>query len=298
MITIIKKVADVFGSQLKEAKVKNGFSLGKAVIAVFVALLSFGNANAQDDGKNMEDSYKPFKFGAHLKNMHLWHGFQVQSGPMVATNLEYTSRDSKFTLGFWGGASFASSGSPYKEFSTYAVYRFSDRFFTELVTHNNFTDIAASGVGYNSWAYDRATAYNFADLNFGYNFDKISLYYGVILFGQSSDVDRYADGALVNGSNLVYDANGDLTDSWTQYLEVKAKLFEKDGATLTGILGGAWSFHTDNTFYTQGSGNIINVGLALAKKMSLGNYKLPVEVMAMWNPERKETNLQLDITLF
>ena len=296
-----KKKNDLFSKEVKIGNKESSFSFTKILIAVFVALMSLGNTQAQDEktersgeksSMEMKKEYQPFKFGAHLKNMHTWHGFQVQSGPMFATNLEYNSENTKFTFGFWGGVSFASTGSPYKEFSTYAVYRFTDKFFVEAVTHNNFTDIEASGVAFDSWTYDRETAYNFLDLNFGYNFGKSSIYYGVILFGQSQDVGRNSDGTLA------YDSNGDLTDSWTQYAEFKAQLFEKDGVKLNGIIGGAWSFHTDNTFYTKGKGNIINVGLALSKGVNIGSYKLPVEVMAMWNPERKKTVLQLDITLF
>lgn len=274
------------------------FMMGFMTLIVF---LSTGIVKAQQDEKteslNTETEeiigdYKPFKFGAHLKNMHTWHGFVVQSGPIFATNMEYTSRNGDFTFGFWGGSSFASSGDPYKEFSIYAVYRFSDRFFTELVTHNNFTGVEERGDTLHYWDYNKETSYNFPDLNFGYNFDKFSIYWGVILFGQSQDVQKDDDG------NLVYDSNGDLENSWTQYAEVKATLYEKYGSKLTGFVGGAWSMHTDNTFYTEGKGNLINVGLSLNRKVSIGDYALPVDVTAMWNPEKEITVLQLDISLF
>lgn len=256
------------------------------------------NADIQTD-----DDYKPFNFGLHLKNMHVWHGFVVQSGPMFATNLEFNSRNSKFTFGFWGGASFSGSdvynpttdqnvSANYKEFSIYAVYRFSDRFFTELVTHNNFTGVEERGDELHYWSYDKSTSYNFPDLNFGYNFDKLSLYWGIILFGQSQDVEKDDDG------NLVRDENGDLTDSWTQYAEIKYTLFEKNDTKLTGFVGGAWSFNTDNTFYTEGKGNVISVGTTLRKVVNLGNYSFPVETTAMWNPEKEITVLQVDLILF
>ena len=283
----------------KEPKQNSTFGFRRNFVIAFLAILSFSTINAQDektersnDEKSEMSDYNPFEFGAHLKNMHTWHGFVVQSGPMFATNLEYTTRNDKFTLGFWGGSSFASSGDPYKEFSIYAVYRFSDRFFTELVTHNNFTGVEERGEELHYWAYDKTTSYNFPDLNFGYNFDKFSLYWGVILFGQSQDVQKDGNG------NLVYDASGNLENSWTQYAEVKATLYEKDDVKLKGIIGGAWSLHTENTFYTEGKSNIINVSLALSKDVNIGNYKLPVEVTAMWNPEKQITVLQLDLTLF
>ncbi|WP_299099937.1 hypothetical protein [uncultured Winogradskyella sp.] len=274
----------------------------KSILFCLIMLLCITFADAQDEkieqfendksDSTMMENYKPFKFGAHLKNMHTWHGFVVQSGPIFATNLEYNTRNKKFTFGFWGGSSFGTSGNSYKEFSIYAVYRFTDKFFTEIVTHNNYTGVEERGEKLHYWAYDKTTSYNFVDVNFGYNFNKFSVYYGIILFGQSQDVAKDSSGALL------YDANGNLEDSWTNYAEVKATLYEKEGYKLSGFVGGAWSFHTDNTFYTQHKGNIINVGLALAKDVDVIGYKLPVEVTAMWNPEKQKTVLQLDITLF
>jgi hypothetical protein len=37
------------------------------------------------DTIKVEDNYQPLLSGLHLKNMHLWHGFVVTPGPMVAT---------------------------------------------------------------------------------------------------------------------------------------------------------------------------------------------------------------------
>jgi len=261
------------------------------------------NQEENEEIANEVDDYKPFKAGLRLKNMHIWHGFVVTSGPMFATNLEYTTRNSKFTFGFWGASSFTSTdvwnpnteqyvSANYREFSIYAVYRFTDRFFTELVTHNNYTGVEERGDKLEYWSYDKTTSYNFPDLNFGYNFDKFSLYWGVIIFGQSQDVEKDDNG------NLVRDENGNLTDSWTQYAEIKGTLYEKNNIKLTGFVGGAWSLHTDNTFYTTGKGNIINVGATLHTVAKLGNYKLPVETTAMWNPEKEITVLQVDLILF
>ena len=290
---------------------KMRFNQKIVVLIVLSLLFPLSYLNAQQDEKTekydpnkteVSSEYKPFKAGLHLKNMHTWHGFVVESGPMFAANLEYTTRDTKFTFGFWGGSSFSGNdvwnptteqykSANYREFSIYAVYRFNERFFTELVTHNNFTGVEERGDELKYWTYERHTSYNFPDLNFGYNFDKFSLYWGVILLGQSQDVDKDENG-------LVRDGNGSLTDSWTQYAEVKATLYENNETKLTGFVGGAWSFHTDNTFYTEGKGNIINVGATLRIPVKLGNFKLPVETTAMWNPEKQITVLQVDLTLF
>ena len=240
----------------KITSVLTGVKLRKKLTLQVLALGMLLGANAiqaqgervkrVNDTIKVEDNYQPFTFGLHLKNMHLWHGFVVTPGPMVATNLEYNTRDKKFTFGFWGGAGTASDvtnktgqkvSADYKEFSIYTVYRFTDK-----------------------------------------------LYLATILKGGSGDYEVQADGSL--------------RDSYTHYLEVKSKVWEKGGNSLSLFAGGAWSFVNDKTFYTEGKGNIINVGATLSKKVNIGNVVLPVDVTAMWNPEKEKTVLQVDIKLF
>ncbi|WP_339661745.1 hypothetical protein [uncultured Polaribacter sp.] len=61
-----------------------------------IILFAIQTVRAQDT--NTKEEYEAFTFGAHLKNMHLWHGFVVHPGALFATNLEYNSKNSKFTI--------------------------------------------------------------------------------------------------------------------------------------------------------------------------------------------------------
>ena len=278
-------------SKLKKSTTQKVFQLTLG----FLMLCSFNIMSAQKE-ENKVDAYEPFSIGAHLKNMHTWHGFVVHPGALFATNIEYNTKNKKFTFGFWGGASFSSvdvenintgekESAYYKEFSIYTKYRFSDKFFIEAVSHNNYTGVEERGDKLSYWSYDKTQGYNFVDLNFGYNLTPNTLlYFATIINGGSGDYD--------------FKENGDLENSWTHYFEVSSKVWEKNNSSLSLFAGGAWSFITDKTFYTEGSGNIINVGATFSKKLKISNYKVPVDVTAMWNPEQEKTVLQLDITLF
>ncbi|GAA3517077.1 hypothetical protein GCM10022393_33950 [Aquimarina addita] len=244
----------------------------------------------------IKDDYKMFNAGGHLKNMHIWHGFVVHQGAMFATNLEFNTRNKKFTFGVWGGGSFTSNdvynpeadayiSAAYKEFSIYTVYRFSDTFFIEAVTHNNYTGVEERGDTLAYWSYDKRQGYNFVDINFGYKIHPSTLlYFATIIGGGSGDFEVQEDGSL--------------QDSYTHYFEVKSSVWEHKGYKLSLFAGGAWSFITNKTFYTEGQGNLINVGMALNRDINIGQYKMPVEVTAMWNPEKEITVLSLDLTLF
>jgi hypothetical protein len=279
--------------RIPSARTNKLISLPTLIFSLII-LLTLQTIHSQEN--NTENEYQAFTIGAHLKNMHTWHGFVVHSGAVFATNLEYNSKDSKFTLGVWGGASFAGTdvwnatkqqyvNANYKEFTIYSSYRFSDNFFMEAITHNNYTGVEERGDELHYWSYDKTQGYNFVDISFGYNLTKnTSLYLATIIGGGSGDYEVQPDGSL--------------KDSWTQYLELKSKVWEKGDANLSLFAGGAWSLATDKTFYTESKGNIINVGATLSKKVKIANFSLPVEATAMWNPEKEITVLQLDITLF
>ena len=288
------KQKKIFSDVICKSEKKRKVVLSKIYLYFFI-LCTVHNVSAQEEIK--EDNYKAFSIGAHIKNMHTWHGFVVTPGAMIATSLEYNTRNSKFTFGVWGGASFGASNdvinkntgenvaAHYQEFTLYTKYRFSDKFFIEAVSHNNYTGVEERGDVLNYWSYDKTQGYNFVDINFGYNVTPNTLlYFATIINGGSGDYEVQTDGSLKN--------------SWTHYFEINSKVWEKGNSNLSLFAGGAWSFATDKTFYTASAGNIINVGATFSDKVKLGSYNLPVGVTAMWNPELKKTVLQLDITLF
>ncbi|PQJ72849.1 hypothetical protein BTO14_06055 [Polaribacter butkevichii] len=266
----------------------------KSLFVFALFLLALQTMNAQEN--NSKDDYQAFIIGGHLKNMHLWHGSVVHPGAMIATSIEYNSKNKKFTFGFWGGASFSTidvennatgknESAYYKEVSIYTKYRFSDVFFIEAVSHNNYTGVEERGDKLQFWSYDKTQGYNFVDVSFGYNVTPNTLLYlATIVNGGSGDYEIQTDGSLKN--------------SWTHYFEVQSKVWQKKEASLSLFVGGAWSFITDKTFYTNNAGNIINVGATLSKNVNIGTYKLPIGVTTMWNPEQEKMVLQLDIALF
>ncbi|MBX9888893.1 MAG: hypothetical protein K2Y30_13260 [Flavobacteriaceae bacterium] len=268
------------------------------IILLFTPKNIFGQESTAIDAKSSavdSSDYKPFNIHMHLKNMHTWHGFVVTPSPMVATSLEYNSKNKKFVFGLWGGAGF--SGDPittndgdrvnanYKELSIYTSYHITDKFFIGAVSHNNYTGVEERGDVLHYWSYKKTQGYNFVDLNFGYQVtNKTSLYLATILAGRSGDYEVQNDGSL--------------KDSYTHYLEVKHKVWEKDNNSLTLFTGGAFSLLTDKTFYTDQKANIINVGAVYARTVKAGGSSFPIEMTAMWNPEKQKAVLQVDIALF
>lgn len=282
----MKKNSNDFFSVIRSALSKkniteNNFSTLKFLMPLIALLFSCYTLKGQDSEMEMVD-YKAFNAGLHLKNMHTWHGFVVEAGPVAATNLEFNSPNKKFTFGLWGGVS---TDGDYTELSIYTLYRFSDKFFIEAVSHNNYTGIEENGGRLHYFGYDRYQPYNFVDLNFGYSItDAFSVYLATILGGGSRDFE--------------VQNNGDAKNSYTHYLELKHKVWKKDDHSLSLFVGGAFSFLTDKTFYTDKKGNFVNIGAIFTKNIHIGSFSTPVELTAMWNPEKEIAVLQIDIAIF
>lgn len=265
-------------------------------LVLMISLFSFCGVNtisAQDSA--IKDDYQPISIGLSFENMHLWHGFVVTPNATLGTNMEFNSRNKKFSLGLWGGASFSSVditanngnivAANYKELAIYTTYRFSNKLYVEAVSHNNYTGVEERGDKLNYWSYDKTQGYNFVDLSAGYQASKkTSLYLATILGGGSGDYETQSDGTL--------------KDSYTHYLEIKNTVWEKGDNKFSVFAGGAWSFLTDKTFYTAKKANFVNVGAVFSKPVKIAGFEFPVDVTAMWNPEAQKAVLQLNLKLF
>ena len=230
---------------------------------------------AQDDSSLADN----FDLGLNLQNMHTWHGFVVTPGFMLGSSIQYTSNNEKFVGGLWGGAS--SNGS-YREFSYYMNYSVTNDFTVSLISHNNYSDSENPDI----FSYDKYTSPNFVDIVFEYNLpDKVplTLYWSTILFG--------------NGGDYEINNQGDVTDSYSNYAEIRYRFLTGKDVQFSVFAGSAFSFATEKTFYSN-KPSIVNTGLTLSYDVELLNQEFPVSATAFWNPESKIGVLQMAISLF
>lgn len=254
--------------QLLRLKLKSSLSLIVLLVLTNMGFTQNNNATTQNFDVNLE-----------IKNMHTWHGSVVTPGIMMASSIEFNSNDKKFVAGLWGGAS---ADGTYKEFSYYTTYSFTNNFNVSLISHNNYSNAE----NYDIFSYDKYTSPNFVDIVFEYTVsDDIPLtaYWSTILFG--------------NGGDFEYNADSTVNDSYSNYMELRYTFFKEKKTNLTLFAGGAFSFTTEKTFYSN-SPNLIQAGLSVQRYVTLFSKELPITGTAFWNPETKLGVLQLAISLF
>ncbi|MGQ1891062.1 hypothetical protein ACT29H_11545 [Thermophagus sp. OGC60D27] len=234
-----------------------------------------GSARAQDKTSLSEN----FELNFEVKNMHLWHGGVVTPGAMFASAMEYNSTDRKFTVGLWGGAGFSGD---YKEFSYYTTYRLMPSFSVSLISHNNYSNSEEVDI----FSYDKYTSPNFVDIVLEYTLSEqtpLTFYWSTILFGNGGDYEINNDGSVSN--------------SYSNYVELKYQLFPGEKTRLTLFAGGAFSLITQKTFYSD-KANLTSFGLTLNRMVQIASANFPVSATALWNAETKVGVLQLGIALF
>lgn len=168
-------------------------------------------SKAQDEISNSDN----FNFALDLKNMHLWHGFVVTPGVMMASCIEYVSSNQKFIAGLWGGANYNGA---YKEFSYYTKYCFSDNINVSLISHNNYSDYDDPNI----FSYNKFTSPNFVDVVLEYTLSKeipLTFYWSTILFG--------------NGGDFESNAESSVTYSYSNYAELRYKFLSKKPTQLS-----------------------------------------------------------------
>lgn len=242
---------------------------------LFCGVFLIWNTLKAQDETSVSDN---FNLTLDLKNMHLWHGFVVTPGVMVASSIEYNSTNQKFIAGLWGGANYSGD---YREFSYYTKYYFTDHLNISLISHNNYSNYDDPNI----FSYNKFISPNFVDVELEYMIsDKVPLtfYWSTILFG--------------NGGDFVIDADGLSTNSYSNYIELSYLFFHKKPTQLCVFAGGAFSFVTQKTFYSE-SANLVNLGLTLSHNVYFLSKQIPVAATAFWNPESKIGALQLTISL-
>ncbi len=220
-------------------------------------------------------------FNVELKTSHLWRGIVV-SGTMTAMgNIHYTlDKKQKLMVGLWGGNGFDGN---YKEVDYYIQYQ-TNGFSVALWDLFNTTGIESPAV----FNYDRKTTTHLLDLRTTYQFPKafpLRIEADFILYGNDRELT----------SNL------DSKNRYSTYVELGYPLLKNEKITLDAYLGAGIALDGNSNLYASDPNrnfDIVNTGIKASKNISVFNYKLPVSVVAMWNPAEKIARIQLGVVLF
>jgi hypothetical protein len=136
------------------------------------------------------------------------------------------------------------------------------------------------------FSYDKEVSPNFVDIALGYIISEqfpLKIFWATIVGGQAGDYEE--------------DEEGTMTDSYSNYVELKYKVYHQDGYRVSAFAGGAFSFLTDITYYSD-EANFVNAGLTLNKNVEVFSKEIPVEFNGIWNPESGKGVLEFNVALF
>ena len=222
------------------------------------------------------DAYKPFDFHLQVKNMHLWRGYRVTDAPMTAADVSYTSKDSNFKAGLWGGAGF---NGDYTEFDYYMTYQLG-QFSFALWDINNFSNYPDAEI----FNYDNDKTSHFVDLTAAYAFKNIplSMSWSTILIGRDTYITD----------------TGKHKNAFTNYLQLQGTVYKRKHSSLSLFVAAAFSF-VSKDYHFYGDEFLNSFGVIYQKDVKvLNSFYLPVSATAMWNPDQEYGAIQLAVNLF
>lgn len=227
-----------------------------------------------------KDILAPVDFTFQVKNMHLWRGQEVTSAALGAVDLNASTKNKMFTLGVWGGAGFNGT---YREFDYYVKFQKSG-FSLEVWDIYNFSKDAPHQND-KIFNYSTRTTGRFIDIAAAYQFQgklPIKLSWSTVVFGR----DR--------GKNQE-------KQLYSTYVAAECPVLRHEIVNLDFGIAGAFALDKESdskrNFYGDTAG-IVNVSLTASKVLTIFNYKLPVAVTTMWNPEKNTGNIQVAFNLF
>lgn len=259
----------------------------KCIKSILSLILIVVTANSQIYAQNDEERLPIEDYiggSIHLKNMHLWRGYQVSSEVTSTAEIYFKTKNDILRVGLWNGMG-VNGG--FKELDYYVHFKksgfevvFWDVYnFSPEATYNNkqaFNYIA------------KETGHYF-DLRLSYRLQKkipLKIFWSTIFFGRDRDG--------LNEKNR-----------YSSYLELEYPVFSRYGYSLDVGVGGAFALvngrnkegkKTDANFYTDHT-NVVDIHLRLSKTFKIGNYNLPVAFMPMWNPPNDNMNMEVSLEL-
>lgn len=219
-------------------------------------------------------TYAQPSMSATIQNMHLWRGGLVADGFVLTTDLHYSDSQDRFKVGLWGGAN---SVGEYKEFNYYVSYRLK-RLSLTLVDTYNFSSFAT----YNNqefFNYRPAETGRFLDASLRYRFEgkvPIQLSWSTVLFGRDRDTENSAN-------------------RYSTFCHAEYPFYRVENWQFDAGLGAAFALNNiDNSanFFGEKAG-IVEVTLKVSNAITIKDYKIPVSMTAMWNPQSDKAYLQL-----
>jgi len=245
----------------------------KSTCLLFV--LFFLSLSAQE-----KSLYNPVKMKLQAKNMHILGGVEVTLNSIVVGSIEYSTKDNFFTFGLLGSSTLVKD---FREFNYYAKLAKSGFLLTYRDVYNKPDKPAFN--------YEPSETGHFMDLTLEYQFAEsfpLRLLWNTVVFG--------CDRKTINNK-------GTIGNQYTTYVEADYPVITGKKVNLKIGTGGTFAFRNPSGIKANFNGEtagIINVYATASRVLKINDYKLPIDLSGIWNPQSQKTYLQItaDIVSF
>lgn len=263
-----------------------------SAIAIIACVIVCGtSADAQVP---MQEKKAPIGMSVGLKSNHLWRGYEVSQGAAFTGDMYISTWDESFKFGLWSGYAFNGN---WKELDYYASYTVGG-FSVAIWDIFNFSpEVYSDPRSFRIFNYNARTTGHFVDLSLSYRLPgsfPLGISVATVIFGRDRSAD-YLNGTMIDNELQRY----------STYITLDYPILRSSMVNLDISCSGALALQNGkdaagNTLKSHFYGNtqgIVNVSLTASRTFDIGDYKLPVSLLCMWNPQANTGNMQVAFTL-
>lgn len=240
-----------------------------------ILFLLFSISSARGQIKN-EDVLDYIGASVDVRTAHYSNGIVVTSEVNVASDLHFKTKNNAFKAGMWGA--FGINGN-FTEFDYYVSYAVKNFTFAVWDVYD-----FSPGRPYNNrqaFNYKARETGHFLEASVDYLMSKkfpLKLHYSTVVYGRDRD--------KLNEKNV-----------YTSVVRLEYPVIDIDGFRLDASIAGVFAYGSRSTLYSK-TGGITDIRLRFSKDLKLGNYKLPIYIVPLWNPQANLVHVQVGVTLF
>lgn len=211
-----------------------------------------------------------------LRTAHYSNGIVVTDEVYTASDIHFKTKNNAFRVGMWGG--FSINGD-FTEFDYYVSYTTGGFTFSVWDIYDFSPDRPYNNR--QAFNYKARETGHFVEASVDYQMPKkfpLKVHYSTIVYGRDRDA--------LNKKNV-----------YTSVIRLEYPVIDVDGFKLDASIGGVYAYRSRQTLYSK-TGGITDIRLRLSKDIKIGNYKLPIYIVPLWNPQANLVHVQVGVTLF
>jgi len=228
----------------------------------------------------------PFKLAIKTQSSYIDKGTECTDNVTFFGDLKFSTKDNLFSIGVSSATSIVKDYNEFDYFVSFSKSGFSLSVWDVLSSsEGNKKETSKNAFNYNP----KQTSHHI-DVTLEYQFEEylpLKLRWTTVVFGRDKGT---VDTKKSTKGNI-----------YSTYVSAYYPIVQGEKVNLTAGVGGAFALRkyskTEDNFLYGNTAGIVNIELIASRDIEIFDYKLPVYISGVWNPQSEKTYMQIGVNL-